>query len=470
MKLGKLILGAFMAVSVAATASDAKYVFYFIGDGMGMGPVMTAETYNREILKNDRPLLMMQFPVVGWCSTYSASSVITDSAAAGTALSTGTKTKNSMLGMDPDTTAVTSIARYFKDDGYGVGIVTSVASDDATPGAFYAHVPSRKEYYTIGRQAAESGYEFIAGAGLRGITDKDGNPTDLLDIMEQNGVRVLYGPRELKTADTERIMLVNSKGEPDYNIGYTIDSVAGALTLPMMTQACLDCLMKTSPDRFFMMVEGGNIDHALHANDGGTAIIEILNFNEALRIAYDFYLAHPDETLIVVTADHDTGGMVLGHPKGRKYVSQVEYFTGQRMSKEAFSNYCKSLIGSDDSYTWDNMKAFIGENLGLFTRIPVDTKTEDELRKSFDKTFRLRNSDDQKTLYASFNSFAAKVFKTINDAAGISFTTLSHSGNPVPVFAIGAGSDLFKSYNDNSRLPRLILEAAGKDPGLLDRK
>ena len=427
MKLGKLILGAFMAVSAAASASDAKYVFYFIGDGMGMGPVMTAETYNREILKNDSPLLMMQFPVVGWCSTYSASSVITDSAAAGTALSTGTKTKNSMLGMAPDTTAVTSVARYLKDDGYGVGIVTSVASDDATPGAFYAHVPSRKEYYTIGRQAAESGYEFIAGAGLRGLTDKDGNPTDLLDVMEANGVRVVYGPEDLGTVGTERVMLVNSKGAANYNIGYTIDSVAGGLTLPAMTQACLDRLLKTSPDSFFMMVEGGNIDHALHANDGGTAIIEIFNFNEALGIAYDFYLAHPDETLIVVTADHDTGGMVLGHPKGRKYVSQVEYFTGQRMSKEAFSNYCKSLVGSDESYTWDDMKAFLGEKLGLFTRIPVDAKTEEELRKSFDKTFRLRHSDDQKTLYASFNSFAAKVFKTINEAAGISFTTLSHS-------------------------------------------
>ena len=157
MKLKNLFLGMFMAASVAVSASDAKYVFYFIGDGMGMGPVLTAETYNRETLKNDKPLLMMQFPVVGWCTTYSASSMITDSAAAGTALSTGSKTKNSMLGMAPDTTVVTSIARLFKDDGFGVGIVTSVAPDDATPGAFYAHVPNRKDFYTIGRQAAESG-------------------------------------------------------------------------------------------------------------------------------------------------------------------------------------------------------------------------------------------------------------------------------------------------------------------------
>ncbi len=470
MKFKNLILGMFMAASVAATASDARYVFYFIGDGMGMGPVLTAETYNREILKNDKPLLMMQFPVVGWCTTYSASSMITDSAAAGTALSTGTKTKNSMLGMGPDTTSVTSIARFFKDDGFGVGIVTSVAPDDATPGAFYAHVPNRKDFYTIGRQAAESGYEFIAGAGLRGVTDKKGNPTDLLDVMKANDVRVVYGPEELKTVGTERVMLVNNHGTPDYNIGYTIDSVAGGLTLPMMTEACLDRLMKTSPDRFFMMVEGGNIDHALHANDGGTVIVEIFNFNEALKVAFDFYLAHPDETLIVVTADHDTGGMVLCHPKGKKYVSHVEYFKKQRMSKEAFSEYCKSLIKSDRDYTWADMKAFLEKNTGLFSLIPVDDDDETSLRESFEESFEQHRDSDQKTLYASFNAFAAKVYKLINDAAGIKYTTLSHSGNPVPVFAVGAGSDLFKSYNDNSNLPRLILEAAGKDPNLLNRK
>ena len=112
MKTKSLILAAiFAAATVTASVEEAKYIFYFIGDGMGMGPVMTAETYNREVLKNDKPLTMMQFPTVSWCMTYSANSPVTDSAAAGTALSTGVKTKNSMLGMNPDTVAVTSIAK-----------------------------------------------------------------------------------------------------------------------------------------------------------------------------------------------------------------------------------------------------------------------------------------------------------------------------------------------------------------------
>ncbi len=451
---------AMVAGLYSMSAQDAKYIFYFIGDGMGMGPVMTAETYNREVLKNDKPLTMMQFPTVSWCMTYSASSPVTDSAAAGTALATGKKTLNSMLGMAPDTTNLTSIARIFKDDGFGVGVVTSVAPDDATPGAFYAHVPNRSMFYEIGCQAAASGYDFIAGAGLRGAT-KDGKATDLLDVLKENDVQLVYGPSEIEKIKSKKVMLVNTKGSPLWNIGYTIDSVANSLTLPLITQTCLDHLMSNSPDRFFMMVEGGNIDYALHANDGGAAITEIFNFNEALKIAYDFYLQHPDETLIVVTADHDTGGMAMGNSK-MKYRAPLEMFKYQRLSKEEFSSYCKSLAKDRRVYGWDVMKEYLTENLGFFTHVPVSEAQEDKLKEMFEAAIVMRNSEDQKTLYANFNAFAVEVFRLLNDAAGVGFTTASHTGNPVPVFAVGAGAEKFRSLNNNSTLPGLILEAAGK--------
>ncbi|MDE7155122.1 MAG: alkaline phosphatase, partial [Muribaculaceae bacterium] len=114
----------------------------------------------------------------------------------------------------------------------------------------------------------------------------------------------------------------------------------------------LEFLEKKTPNRFFMMVEGGNIDHALHGNDGGSAIIEIFNFNEALKIAYDFYLAHPDETLIVVTADHDTGGMTVGNA-ANGYKVFFNYLQAQKVSKEMFSDYCKGILKSRRIYTWD---------------------------------------------------------------------------------------------------------------------
>ena len=141
-----IILSAFVS-NINCTAQEAKYIFYLIGDGMGMAHAMAAEAYNRTVAHNDSHLRMMQFPVASQCTTHSASSPVTDSAAAGTALATATKTRNGMLGMNPDTIAVTSIATQLQQSGYGIGIVTTEDADDATPGAFYAHVPNRSMTY-----------------------------------------------------------------------------------------------------------------------------------------------------------------------------------------------------------------------------------------------------------------------------------------------------------------------------------
>lgn len=459
MKLRHIFAAAALAMCASAAQAEQapRYIFYFIGDGMGVSPVMTAETYNREVLRSEKPLLMMQFPVVSWCMTYSASSSITDSAAAGTALSTGTKTTNNMLGMAPDSTAVVSIARELKDAGWGVGVVTTVAPDDATPGAFYAHVASRKQYYDIDIQAAECGYDFIAGADLRGKEKMQPGQPDPEAVMAEHGVQIVRGPEGIKEINSDRVLLLNTEGHHAWNVGYTIDSIAGILTLPLITEACLSHLEKQSPERFFMMVEGGNIDHALHANDGGAAVKEILNFNQALKIAYDFYLAHPDETLIVVTADHDTGGSAMVHTtSGSK--PRLGLFDYQRVSKEEFSDYCKGILKSKMIYTWTDMREYLTENLGFFTHVPVSAEAEEALRSQFDKTFEMRNSADQKTLYASFNAFAVDVFRLLNDAAGVRFTTTGHSGMPVPVFAVGAGADRFRHLNNNNLLPQIMRE------------
>lgn len=446
-----LIAGVMATLSLMA-ADAPKYVFYYIGDGMGMQPLMTAQAYNRDILRNEKPLLMFRFPVASWAMTYSASSPITDSAAAGTALSAGYKTGNGMLGVTPDTVpGMASVATQLKEMGYGVGIVTSVYADDATPGAWYAHVASRKMYYDIDVYAAKSGFDFIGGAGLKGLVDSDGNPTDIPVIMKENGVQIVRGPEGISEINSDRVVLLSPEGMPDYNIGYTIDSIPGALTLPLITEACLNHLEKQSPGRFFMMVEGGNIDHALHANDAGAAITEMLNFNDALEIAYNFYLQHPDETLILVSADHDTGGM--SHVK-----DGLGVYRYVKVSKEEFSNYCKGILRSRMVYTWDDMKQYLTENFGLFTHIKVSEEKEDDLREKFDETFEKRNSADQETLYASFNGFAVEVFDIINNAAGTIFTTTGHSGNPVPVFAVGVGSDMFKGVNNNTDLPRILRE------------
>lgn len=442
----------FAAVFTAVAADSPRYVFYFIGDGMGLGHVNAAQAYNRIVRGNPEPLLMMQFPVASVSTTYSASWPVTDSAAAGTALATGHKTANGMLGMTPDSVAVKSIAEELFNDGWGVGIVTSVTPDDATPGAFYAHQPTRYLGYEIDRQMADCGYQFIAGSVLKGAKDKDGNPTDIFDVMAERNVQVVKGLDGVSDIASERVLLLSPDSLSAHNMGYTIDSIPGAMNLPGMTQACLNHLEKTSPERFFMMVEGGNIDYAAHANDGGTVIKEIINFNEAIEVAYKFYLAHPDETLILVTADHDTGGMSFDF----KWGADMHLVDCQKISKDRFSDWCRKLLKSKRMLTWEDMQEYLTENLGFWTSVKLTDEETARLRAAFEKTFELRNSADQKTLYNTFNEFAVEVFNLFNRYAGFGFTTNSHAGNLVPVYAIGAGADEFKGFNDNTGLPAAI--------------
>lgn len=447
-----------LTAAVAAYAAEApKYVFYFIGDGMGMAQALSAQVYNRTVLNNPDPILMMQFPVASQVITHSASSSVTDSAAAGTALSTGSKTKNGMLGMDADTTAVVSIAKELFDLGYGVALVTSVSPDDATPGAFFAHVPERSMFYEIGKQMAGCGYDFIAGSTLRGTKDKDGNLNDLIPTFEANGVDIVYGLDQLKDKKSSRVLLLNPENITVSDIGYTIDSIQGAMTLPEMTVAAMEHLAKNGRDRFFMMVEGGNIDHAGHSNDGGTIIKEVLNFNQALKHAYDFYLAHPDETLIVVTADHETGGMALGN-NAMGYKLNLKYIDYQKISKDSFADFCASIRRSRRIFDWPDMKEYLEENMGFWREVPVTEAQTEELKAEFDRCFKGDMPTDHQTLYKSFNTFTDLVYSIQDRFTGLGFTTNGHSGGLVPVYAIGVGAEKFSNMNDNTDIPVKIRE------------
>lgn len=438
-------------------AAAPKYLFYFIGDGMGMGQVMSADTYRRIALGCDTPLVMMQFPYSGILTTYSASSTVTDSAAAGTALATGHKTNNGVLGLDADSVAVNSIASILHDQGWGVGLVTSVAPDDATPGAFYAHVPNRGMYYEIGRQAADSGYEFIAGSCWRGATDKAGNPTDLLEYISSKGVDLVTDVAKARSSDKKRVFLYSDNPFNSSNVGFTIDSIPGALTLPEMTEAAIEHLMKVSPDKFFMMVEGGNIDHVGHGNDGATVAVEVINFDRALGKAYEFYKQHPEETVIIVTADHETGGMSIGNGHVG-YTSHTEYIPYQRMSKDMFSRQGEELLKKGIP-SWEEVKQFTAERTGLWSRVPVSEKQEKKLRALYDKAVEGNEKQSgEKTLYASYSALASEIFKVLNTNQGFGWTTGSHTGNPVPVYAIGKGMEQFARWLDNTQIAPALLE------------
>lgn len=460
MKLHRILATVLTGLCVLGVSAEVKYVFYLIGDGMGMGHVNAAQYYNRIVRGGDEPLLMMQFPVASQAWTYSASAPVTDSAAAGTALSTGYKTKNNMLGLAPDSVEhYVSIARDLKDAGWGVGVLTSVAPDDATPAAFYAHQPARWMYYEIDKEAVASGYDFLGGASLRGVADKEGKPNEVPAMIKDAGIEIAYGTEagsEL-AGKVDRLWVLSPENVwgNGNNIGYTIDSIPGAMNLPSLTKVALDHVSAKSPDKFFMMIEGGNIDHAAHANDPGGVIKEVLNFQDVIRVAYDFYLAHPEETLIVITADHDTGGMAIGHPDHYGYVDLALVDT-QRISKDRLADYCRDIVKDGKTISWDEMRDLLQSKLGFWTAVPLTEEQTNRLRAAFDRTFLARESNDEKGLYNTFSEFVIEAFRIYNYWVGTDFISHNHTANPVPVFAIGNGSEKFTHVVNNTDIPRII--------------
>lgn len=449
---------------LAGAAPKAKYIFYFIGDGMGMGHVNAAEAYNRMVAGNTSPLLMLTFPSAGQVRTHSANNPITDSAAAGTALATGRKTNNYMVAVTPDSLPVTSIAYTLLSAGYRIGIGSSVFGDDATPAAFYANAFNRKDRRSIVADIGRSHFSFFGFPAFKGNVDSLGNP-DLkwYRLMDATQFTITHNADSLTALSESPYKAILLAPEPDgAQLGYTIDSLPGATTLQQITAAGLHQVYNRTDSLhpgFFLMIEGGNIDWAAHANDGGAVIKEIVNFQKSIDIAYQFYLQHPDETLIVVTADHDTGGMALGRADNRHPDLRLADF--QRISKDRFSDYCKERYADGSRFTWPMMRAFLQENLGFFGQVTITPQQEKELREGFEKVFHKGKGRDQKTLYNDFNQYAVQVFDLFNSRLGIGWISNHHTGNPVPVYAIGAGAGAFGRNIDNTEVPMLILQAAG---------
>lgn len=312
----------FVLISVAANGQQAKYVFYFIGDGMGVNQVNGTEMYQAE-LQNGRigvePLLFTQFPVATMATTFSATNSVTDSAAAGTALATGKKTYNSAISVGEDKNPIETVAEKAKKAGKKVGVTTSVSVDHATPAAFYAHQADRNMNYEIAVDLTKANFDFYAGGGFLKpdkTYDKKDAP-NIFPIFEEAGYTVArgYSDYKAKSKDAGKMILIQEEGKDPSCLPYAIDRKSDDLTLAQITESAIDFLTKGKNKGFFLMVEGGKIDWACHGNDAATVFNEVKDMDDAIKVAYEFYKKHPKETLIVVTADHETGGIVLGTGK-----------------------------------------------------------------------------------------------------------------------------------------------------------
>lgn len=455
----------FVLLTGAVYAQQAKYVFYFIGDGMGVNQVNVTEMYlaEQEGRIGIKPLLFASFPVAGFATTFSATNSVTDSSAAGTALSTGAKTYNGAIGMDDNKNVLQTVAEKAKKAGKKVGVTTSVSVDHATPAAFYAHQPNRNMYYEIALDLPKANFDFYAGGGFLKPTttaDKKEAPS-IFPIIEEAGYTIARGLDEYKAkaADAQKMVLIQKEGADPSSLPYAIDHKDGDLTLAEITESAISFLTKGSNKGFFLMVEGGKIDWACHGNDPATVFEEVIDMDNAVKVAYEFYKKHPKETLIVITADHETGGLGLGTSK---YELHLKSLVNQKQSQEQLSKAITDLRKErGNKVSWEEVKALLTNNMGFWKELPLTWEQEKMLRDEYENSFVKNNAVFEESLYAKTEPLAAVARKVMSEIAMVGWTSGNHTAGYVPVYAVGANSELFKGKMDNTEIPKRIAKAGG---------
>lgn len=287
-----------------ARENGAKFIFLFIGDGMGKAQYQAG---NARGLTSNMELL----PVRSNVSTRSHGGAITDSAAAATAIATGTKTKNGMLGLDANGKRLENVAERAKSTGMKVGIISTMSLNHATPAGFYAHIHTREDYYSIGAQLAQSGFDYFGGGGLHREKGKGNDRESLFEIAEKAGYKIFRKGKtpNISELKNERVFSVNPALRSDSCMPYSEKRPADGRPLSDFVSEAIELLYNEKG--FLIVVEGGNIDYACHDHEFERAMAEIADFDKALAPALEFYKNHPNDTLIIATADHETGGLSL---------------------------------------------------------------------------------------------------------------------------------------------------------------
>ena len=373
----------------------AKYIFLFIGDGMSATEVDLTESWlsYKAGKVGGENLTMSTFPVYGHCTTFSHDRHATCSAAAGTAISCGTKTTKNRIGTDPDGNPLESISYVLQREGYNIALMSSSPINHATEASFYAKESTRKNFYEITKAIPETGFQFFGGSGFIEFYGKDGKQESSVEYLERNGYKVCCGAEEFEASapNCDKIVLYQECFRNTSATDYVMDGrkPAGEVELPQMVKYGLDFIGDEKP--FFIMCEQGTIDWAAHLNRTLPMIKSVIEFDDAIKVAYEFYLEHPDETLIVVTADHGTGGAALG----------------------------SGDWGRDMIY-WDKIEQAWNDA-------------------------------------GECNDLEPAPNKALNDEATVGWTTVYHTGENVPVYAIGKGAERFGGKIDNTQIKSKLL-------------
>lgn len=524
MKKNSLIL-LFVVLFLSAQAKAPKYVFYFIGDGMSVPQVTLAdEMLRHEAYKTSYEaqtktkilgdtLCMRSFPVVGLCNTAATNRYITGSAAAATALSTGHKTSINTLGMNAERTEeLYAVAEMARDKGMKIGVLSSVSIDHATPAGFYAKAESRNNYERIGKQLVATNFDYFAGGFVRyfNYSSDDKTSTSFKEMAKKNGYSFSFGKEDLAALSGKSTKVIASISRLDTcacwgsALPYTIDkdSIASEddqLSLADFVEKGIEVLQDNKAG-FFMMAEGGKIDWASHNNDANTMLYEMIAFDQAIAKAVEFYNLHPKETLIIVTGDHETGGLSLGNPD-TNYESYYDRLSYQKISYEV-------LVGQINQWkkqgniTFSDALSYIQYNYGIgVDSLGLGLNEEDlaylELAfnasvtpKSKESTVEVKmgkdsidarliaqraaqarkekkaqkvtakvklNKREKAIMYGAREPFMVAVHHLLAAKAGISWASFAHTALPAAVFAKGQCAEEFTGYYDNNDVPLKLM-------------
>ena len=478
-------------------AGVPKYVFLFIGDGMSYPQVqltnyylsasqgqnagtVTVEGEEKTKLDSKNNLTMMSFPIAGSAQTYDSTSFAPDSASTATSIATGKKTWSGSINVSEDfTQTYETIAEKLKaQKDMKIGILSTVNLNHATPAAFYAHQASRSSYYDIGLEMIDSGFDYFAGGGLLQPTGKENDKEDLYALAEAAGYKVVQTQAEAEALKAEdgKVIAIDEHLADSSAMSYELDRAEEEWALADYVEKGIEVL--DNDNGFFMMVEGGKIDWACHANDAASTITDTIALDNAVEKAVEFYNEHPEETLIIVTGDHETGGLTIGFA-GTDYDTFLKNFENQKIS---YAKYDSDYVSGykENKTDFETVMKDVTELFGLQGPAGTDSETTQQkdsadqhpesdndgalvmteyeygqLKAAYETTMSRTGEEaefaqDEYIRYGSYEPLTVTITHILNNKSGINFGSYAHTGLPVEVLVQGVGAESFDGYYDNT--------------------
>lgn len=407
--------------------AEVKNVILMIGDGMGLAVVDFARIF---LMGKENLLEFEKSDFVGIVKTYSQNSLVTDSAAAATAMSCGMKTKNGYLGIKEDKSWTQNIIELAKKNGKSTGLITTVSISHATPAGFVAHTDSRDEGPIAEQYVKFKNVDLFLGGGEEYFLpselkeSKRFDDKNLINEFSNLGYTIIGTKEELLNLDiykTKQLLGLFKDLDKVYYIDRKFLNLDNLPTLAEMSKIAVSVLAQNK-NGFFLMIEAGKIDWACHNNDIATAVWEIFEFNEAVKEIINF-LSKNKDTLVIITADHETGGLGLSSKDYRFYPEKIK---NQKISAEQIA---KLLKGKTEKEIKEKFKEYTGiEDLSL-----------EEVEKIY-------------------KGDVLQIGRIISSRVEIGWTTKTHSGCSVILYAFGKDAKTFSGVYENTEIFKKIVQ------------